>query len=86
MAPGVKLQRVNRSILVDPQNSRGSTEMPGLIRNREYNFDPLCLELANHFLADDAPEDSRNDLAQVIQDAVEAHLQREPNSEKAIRR
>lgn len=39
-----------------------------------YSFDPLCLELAAHFLPDDAPEDAKNELAQVIQDAVDAHL------------
>jgi hypothetical protein len=40
----------------------------------QYSFDPLCLELAGHFLPDDAPDDARNDLAQAIQDAVESHL------------
>jgi hypothetical protein len=40
---------------------------------KKYNFDPLCLDLASHFLADSAPEDAKNDLAQVIQDAVDAH-------------
>lgn len=40
----------------------------------KYNFDPVCLELASHFLADGAPEDAKNDLAQVIQDAVDSHL------------
>lgn len=42
-------------------------------RMNKYNFDPLCLELASHFLPDGAPEDAKNDLAQVIQDAVDAH-------------
>ena len=40
----------------------------------QYSFDPLCLELADHFLPDDAPDDARNDLAKTIQDAVDAHL------------
>lgn len=43
--------------------------------NREYSFDPLCLELACHFLPDDATIEDRNDLAQVIQDAVEDYIQ-----------
>lgn len=42
----------------------------------KYSFDPLCLELACHFLPDRASEDAKNELAQVIQDAVEAHLLR----------
>lgn len=39
----------------------------------KYNFDPLCLELAAHFLPDDASEAAKNELAQAIQDAVDAH-------------
>jgi hypothetical protein len=39
----------------------------------KYNFDPLCLELASHFLPDDATNAAKNELAQVIQDAVDDH-------------
>jgi len=39
----------------------------------QYSFDPLCLELAGHFLPDDSPDEAKNDLAQVIQDAVDKH-------------
>lgn len=36
-------------------------------------FDPKCYELAQYFLADNgaATEEHKNDLAQVIQDAIE---------------
>lgn len=44
------------------------------MKRNAYNFDPLCLELASHFLPDGATEDAKKDLAQAIQDAVEAHL------------
>lgn len=44
------------------------------MKRNAYSFDPLCLELASHFLPDGASEDSKNELAQAIQDAVEAHL------------
>lgn len=44
------------------------------MKRNAYSFDPLCLELASHFLPDSATEDAKNELAQVIQDAVEAHL------------
>lgn len=46
------------------------------MKRNAYSFDPLCLELANHFLPDGATEDAKSELAQVIQDAVEAHLLR----------
>lgn len=42
--------------------------------SKTYSFDPLCLELARHFLSDDAPLAAQNELAQAIQDAVDAHL------------
>lgn len=35
-------------------------------------FDPKCHELAEYFLADDAPAGDKISLAQAIQDAVEA--------------
>lgn len=44
------------------------------MKRNAYSFDPLCLELASHFLPDGATEDAKNKLAQAIQDAVEAHL------------
>jgi hypothetical protein len=44
------------------------------MKRNAYSFDPLCLELASHFLPDGATEDAKQELAQVIQDAVEAHL------------
>lgn len=44
------------------------------MRRNAHSFDPLCLELASHFLPDGATEDAKNELAQAIQDAVEAHL------------
>lgn len=42
--------------------------------NSQYSFDPLCLELAGHFLPDDSPDDAKNELAQAIQNAVEDHI------------
>lgn len=46
------------------------------MKRNAYSFDPLCLELAAHFLPDGATENAKNELAQAIQDAVEAHLLR----------
>ena len=53
--------------------------------NIKYNFDPLCFELASHFLPDGATEDARNDLAQVIQDAVDNRLLK-PEKPEALSR
>lgn len=47
------------------------------------NFDPLCLELASHFLPNDSSENAKNELAQVIQNAVEAHLLKLDEPEEA---
>ena len=44
------------------------------MKRSAYSFDPLCLELASHFLPDSATGDAKKNLAQVIQDAVDAHL------------
>lgn len=44
------------------------------MKRNAHSFDPLCLELAAHFLPDDATVRAKNDLAQAIQDAVEAHM------------
>ena len=52
--------------------------------NTKYSFDPLCLELASHFLPDGASDKAKNDLAQVIQNAVEAHLLEEQISDLVV--
>lgn len=38
------------------------------------SFDPICAEIADHFLPTGAGTDERQSLAQVIQDAIEAWL------------
>lgn len=48
--------------------------------NTKYDYDPLCLELASHFLPDSATEHAKNELAQVIQDAVDTHRQKPETS------
>lgn len=40
----------------------------------KYDFDPLCLELAAHFLPDGTSENAKLRLAQAIQNTIDAHL------------
>lgn len=42
---------------------------------RTYSFDPVCYELAEHFLGQSASEAAKNDLAQDIQNTVELSTQ-----------